>query len=456
MKSNFFWGGSSSAFQYEGAANEGGKGESMYDVKTKMGKADYSTTSNFYHHYKEDISLMAEMGYTSFRMSISWTRIYPNGDDIKVNDEGVQFYNNVFNELKKHNIEPVVTLFHWDIPQSLIERFDGFYGEETVEAFNRYSDTCFDLFGDRVKYWLTLNENNLCLLLPSFFTKTKVKPGDSNYEEFRLKVYHNMNLAHFHATKSCHELVEGGKIGCMIASSMAYPLTPHPGDVLKAQQHNQSTMYDYLDLLSTGQYNHRQTAVFEECNLTIPTDKEFLELSTNPLSKMDFISFSYYFSICVGSEESKENENAETLQIMYEAYKNPKLKESSFGWTIDPLGLRIFMNDIYDRYNLPLLLVENGLGVEDDKLEEDGTIHDPYRVEYLRQHLSEIKDAIELDQVDCFGFLPWGTIDLYSASGNKKKRYGFVYVDYDNDFKRYRKDSFYWYRNVIATNGEEL
>lgn len=467
MKKDFLWGGSTSAFQFEGGANEGGKGESIYDVISKSGEmqigevkfktdADYSTTSDFYHHYKEDIALMAEMGFNGFRMSIAWTRIFPNGDDANYNEEGVKFYNSVFDELIKHGIQPVVTLFHWDMPQSLVERFDGWYGSETVDAFERYCKTCFEQFGDRVKYWLTLNENNLCKLLPCLQTKTKLKASDENFEEFKLKVYHNTNIAHFKAVKLCHEIVKDGKIGCMIASSIAYPMTSHPKDVFEATKHQQNKMYDYLDLLIKGKYNRRDIGEFDNINLTLYKDNSFVELASNDISKIDFISFSYYFSICMQSEENKSNENAATLQIMYQAYENPKLEKSSFGWTIDPLGLRIFMNDVYDRYNLPLLLVENGLGVEDDVLEADGTIHDPYRVEYLRQHINAVKDAVEIDHVDCFGFLPWGCIDLYSASGNKKKRYGFIYVDYDDNFKRYKKDSFYWYKEVIKSNGEKL
>lgn len=467
MRKDFLWGGSTSAFQFEGGANEGGKGESIYDVISKCGEiqlgeiivpcnADYSTTSDFYHHYKEDIALMAEMGFNSFRMSIAWTRIYPNGDDAAYNQEGVNFYNSVFDELVQHGIQPVVTLFHWDIPQSLIDRFDGWYGKETVDAFERYCKTCFELFGDRVKYWLTLNENNLCKLLPCLHTRTKLKAADDGYEEFKLKVYHNTNIAHFKAVKLCHEIVKDGKIGCMLASSLAYPMTSHPKDVFETMKHQQNKMYDYLDLLVRGKYNHRETAEFNDINLTVYKDDSFVELAANQLSKIDFISFSYYFSICMQNEENKTDENANTLQIMYQAYENPKLEKSSFGWTIDPLGLRIFLNDVYDRYNLPLLIVENGLGVEDDVLEADGKVHDPYRVEYLRQHIIEIKNAIEIDHVDCFGYLPWGCIDLYSASGNKKKRYGFIYVDYDDNFKRYKKDSFYWYKEVIKSNGEKL
>ncbi|RDU24625.1 glycoside hydrolase family 1 protein [Anaerosacchariphilus polymeriproducens] len=457
MNKNFLWGGSTSAFQFEGGAKEGGKGESLYDFfsKTKEG-VDYSVTSDFYHHYEEDIELMAEMGFNCFRMSIAWTRLYPNGDDACYNQSGVDFYNRVINKLLHHNIQPVVTLFHWDMPYHLIEKYDGWNGKETVDAFIKYCRTCFELFGDRVKYWLTLNENNLCKLIPFMHTKTKLKSDEEGYEQFKLKVYHNTNVAHFKAVKLCHDLVEDGKIGCMIASSLAYPMTSHPKDVFAAMRHEHSKMYNYLDLLVKGKYNHRECAEFSAAGMSIHQDEEFLLLSSEKKAKIDFISFSYYFSICMHDNDVKIESQAKTMQMMYAAYENPMLEKSSFGWTIDPLGLRIFLNDIYDRYNLPLLIVENGLGVEDDVLETDYSVHDDYRIKYLKQHIIQMKKAIEEDQIDCFGFLPWGCIDLYSASGNKNKRYGFVFVDYDDNYKRYKKDSFYWYKKVIESNAEEL
>lgn len=467
MNKNFLWGGSTSAFQFEGGANEDGKGKSFYDTITELSKKkiedsnqedwmgknkvrDYSVTSDFYHHYKEDISLLAEMGFKSFRMSISWTRIYPNGDG-EINQKGVDFYKKVFKLLKENNIEPVVTLYHWDMPQSLIDRYHGWYGSETVEAFKQYVDTCFKEFGEYVTYWLTLNENNLTLKMPAFGTGIKIDKNDKKYNEFAYTVYHNTNIAHFYAVKKCHEVCPNAKIGCMIASSLAYPLTSDPEDVLLTQKHNQELTYDYLDLLTRGQYTHKNIIKFKEENCDIY--KKDVELFEDPLSKIDFISFSYYFSVCVGSENSAADENAETIQMMYQALSNPKLKKSSFGWTIDPLGLRIIMNELYDRYHLPVMIVENGLGVKDDILTEDKKVHDDYRIEYLKAHISAIIDAVNEDKVDCLGYLPWGCIDLYSASGDRDKRYGFIYVDYEDGLKRYRKDSFYWYKKVIESNG---
>lgn len=468
MKKDFLWGGSTSAFQFEGAWNEDGKGKSIYDTITENSLLnnkknmkddswigsnklrDYSVTSDFYHKYKEDIKLLAEMGFKAFRMSISWTRLYPEGDG-DLNENGIKFYKDVFKTLRDHGIEPVVTLYHWDMPQSLVDRFDGWYGKETVDAFKVYADTCFKEFGLLVKYWLTLNESNLSIQMPTHETRRKLKKDDENYFDLAYTVYHNTNVAHFYAVKRCHELCPHAKIGCMLASSLAYPLTSKPEDVSLAMNHNQTLMYDYLDLLTTGKYTKKNCSKFKKADILIyERDRE---LFTDPQAKIDFISFSYYFSVCMGEKISAIDEDAETLQLMYQAFKNPKLKESTFGWTIDPVGLRILMNDLYDRYQLPVMIVENGLGVKDDILNNDYTVHDDYRIEYLKAHIKEVINAVEQDEVECLGYLPWGCIDLYSASGDPSKRYGFIYVDYTNELKRYKKDSFYWYKKVIESNG---
>lgn len=469
MNKEFLWGGSTSSFQFEGGASEDGKGKSIYDVITENSKhsvdqsleawmgtnkgRDYSITSDFYHHYEEDIKLLAEMGFRAFRMSIAWTRLYPSGDG-SLNQKGVDFYKRVFKLLKEYDIEPVVTLYHWDMPQSLVDRYNGWYGIETVHAFKQYVDTCFQEFGCYVSYWLTLNENNMTLKMPTFGIGKKMTPETEGYKEFSYTIYQNTNIAHFYAVKRCHELLPHAKIGCMIASSLAYPLTSDPEDVFLAQQHNQELTYDYLDLLCKGGYTSKNIKQFEEAGWQGYRHEE--ALFKHEKAKIDFISFSYYYSVCVGKESNAINENAETLQMMYQALKNPKLKQSSFGWTIDPLGLRILMNDLYDRYNLPLMIVENGLGVKDDNLTHDKKVHDDYRIAYLKQHIQAIMDAVDKDNVECLGYLPWGCIDLYSASGDKDKRYGFIYVDYEDGLKRYRKDSFYWYQKVIESNGKEL
>ena len=451
----FLWGGSTSAFQFEGGGNEGGKGQSIYDAREAKSGITYSIASDFYHRYREDIALMAEMGFTAFRMSIAWTRIIPDGEG-PVNEEGIAFYRSVFSELKNHGIEPVVTLFHWDMPLALVEKYDGWFGEETLRAFERYCHVCFEHFGDLVHYWLTLNENNLGLMIPSMFSSKKRSSQDPDYEVYRWTSYHHTILAHFAAVRACHKMLPGASIGCMMASALAYPLSPDPRDVRAAQVHNETVNWDEIELLTSGRYNAHMLRAMESAGVDLKIAADHAQLMLDSTSKMDFISFSYYYSVCMRDGENKANEDAETVQMMYSAYANPCLEKSSFGWTIDPMGLRIFMNELYDRFGLPVMVVENGLGVKDDVLNEDGTVHDDYRIAYLREHIDAVNKTRFEDGVPVLGYLPWGCIDLYSASGDRTKRYGFVYVDFDGGLSRYRKDSFYWYRDVIASDGENL
>lgn len=455
MDSNFLWGGSTSAFQFEGGGNENGKGKSIYDIREEKTGVPYSKASDFYHHYKEDIALMAEMGFNSFRMSISWSRILPEGEG-EVNQEGISFYKDVFQELNKYGIQPVVTLFHWDMPYALVEKYDGFGSKKTLEAFKRYCDICFKEFGDDVKLWLTLNENNLGLLIPSMYSNQKRTKEDPDFYDYQWKSYHNTVMAHFYAVKKCHEMIPDAKIGCMMASSLAYPLSSDPRDVFAANKHNQKLNWDEMDLFTMGKYNHHMLDIMKQQKVELEITEEEKKLMQSSDSKMDFISFSYYFSVCMRDGENKNNEDATTIQMLYVAYENPCLKKSSFGWTIDPKGLRIFMNELYDRYHLPVMIVENGLGVKNDVLNEDGTVHDPYRIEYLKEHIKEVIHTVDEDHVPVMGYLPWGCIDLLSASGDRSKRYGFIYVDYDDQYKRYKKDSFYWYKEVINTNGQKV
>ena len=463
MNEEFLWGGSTSSFQFEGGAFEDGKGKSIYDVITENSKhnvdqsfeawmgankvRDYSITSDFYHHYEEDIKLLAEMGFRAFRMSIAWTRLYPDGDG-SLNQKGVDFYKRVFKLLKKSGIEPVVTLYHWDMPQSLVDRYNGWYGIETVHAFKQYVDTCFQEFGCYVSYWLTLNENNMTLKMPTFGIGKKMTPETVGYKEFSYTIYHNTNIAHFYAVKRCHEILPHAKIGCMIASSLAYPLTSDPEDVFLAQQHNQELTYDYLDLLCKGEYTSKNIKQFEKDGWHGYRHEE--ALFKDEKAKIDFISFSYYRSSIVSAGSKVDHMGGEP---------NPYLKKTQWGAGIDPLGIRYCLNEIYDRYQKPLFVIENGMGAVD--ILENGKIHDYYRIKYVAEHLKQLRDAIVIDKVPCFGYTMWGCTDLISlASGQMKKRYGFIYVDM-NDYgqgslQRYRKDSFYWYKKVIKTNGSDL
>ena len=462
MSGDFLWGGSTSSFQFEGGADEGGKGKSVYQQEGLP--LDVSQASDFYHHWREDIELLAEMNFTAFRMSIAWTRIFPNGDDAEPNRDGIRFYRDVFQCLRDYGIRPVVTLFHWDLPLSLSERFGGWLGSETVDAFMRYARTCFEEFGDLVADWLTLNEDNLCLMMAGFQVNGPASFGPrapklTKADEYR--ILHHTVLAHLGAVSLCHKLCPSARIGCMLASSLAYPLTPAPADVMAALRHNQSTMYDFLDVCAHGSYNARMLAAMGEAGFE-PDMGAFSGAGFDDAqAKMDFISFSYYFSVCMQAEQPKVAEDLDgqllTVQTMFQSADNPCLKKSSFGWTIDPVGLRILMNDLYDRYGLPLMVVENGLGVRDDVLTEDGRVHDDYRIAYLKAHIEQLEAAVVEDHVPVLGYLPWGCIDLLSASGDASKRYGFVYVDFEAlGMPRYRKDSFAWYAKVIASRGANL
>lgn len=456
MSTRFLWGGSTSAFQFEGGGHEGNKGLSLYDIREKKTGIKYSLTSDFYHHYHEDIKLIHEMGFSAFRMSIAWTRIYPTGIESKPNMEGIQFYQNVFKELKKYNIEPVVTLFHWDMPQYLIDNYNGFYSSEIIDIFSKYVETCFTYFGKYVKYWLTLNENNLGLLIPWMYFKDKDEIPENKRKQVAWEAYKNSVLCHFKAVSLCHEMLPQAKIGNMTASAFAYPLTPKPKDVFATQKHNQETMWNDLSWLTTGKIPLELKVALNkkgvDCSLS-DDEKQICDAQDN---KIDFISFSYYFSLCMRDKHDQKDTNAETMQMLYQAYYNPYLKRTSFGWQVDPLGLRIFMKELYSRYRLPMMIVENGCGVTDEKITADHPIHDDYRIKYLGAHIKEVVNTRDVDKLPVIGYLPWGCIDLYSAGGDYHKRYGFVYVDFENDLKRYKKDSFAWYKKVIASDGRDL
>lgn len=456
MDKSFLWGGSTSAFQFEGGGHEGRKGKSIYDIREEKTQVKYSVTSDFYHHYKEDIALMAEMGFSAFRMSIAWTRLYPTGVEETPNFEGIKFYQDVFQELKKNKIEPVVTLFHWDMPQYLVEKYDGFKSREIITYFERYAETCFKEFGQYVKYWLTLNENNLAMMIPWMYIKDKNNYPKEEHAQLAWDCYYHSILCHFKAVKRGHELLPNAKFGNMTASAIAYPLTPKPEDVLATQKHNQRTMWDDLDILTSGEINPSFKQRMADERVVINISDEDRELMADSNAKIDFISFSYYFSLCTQAAENRNNSEAETMQMLYQGFYNPYLSRTSFGWQIDPLGIRIFMNEAYSRYHLPLLVVENGIGVVDEVLTKDKRVHDDYRIDYLAKHIHQIIKTVDEDKTPVLGFLPWGCIDLYSASGNYNKRYGFVYVDFEDDLARYKKDSFWWYKKVIASNGKEL
>jgi 6-phospho-beta-glucosidase len=472
----FLWGGATAANQCEGAYNEGGKGLSTADILTSGSRttprritpvleegAYYPSHEaiDFYHRYKEDIKLFAEMGFKVFRMSIAWTRIFPNGDDAEPNEEGLKFYDNVFAELKKYNIEPLVTISHYEAPYNLTKKYNGWANRKVIDFYVKYCETIFKRYRDVVKYWLTFNEINALTMPFGTFIAGAIMPegngeltnSESNNEQIRYQALHHQLVASAKAVKLGHEINKNFKIGCMIAYMCTYPLTCKPEDVLLAQQKDNLSNFLCSDVQVRGAYPGFAKRYFKENNINIVMEED--DEKTLKEGCVDFYTFSYYMSNCISSDPNQE-EIGGNLSM---GLKNPYLKASDWGWQIDPKGLRWSLNNIYNRYQIPIMVVENGLGAV-DTVEADGSINDDYRIEYLREHIKEMKEAIA-DGVDLIGYTTWGCIDLVSAStGEMEKRYGFIYVDKDNEgkgtLKRIPKKSFYWYKKVIETNGEEL
>ncbi|GAA0180123.1 glycoside hydrolase family 1 protein [Clostridium sediminicola] len=468
----FLWGGAVAANQCEGAWNIGGKGVSTADVATGgtvdkhreytdgVIKGKYYPSHeaiDLYHHYKEDIALLAEMGFKCFRTSIAWTRIFPNGDETEPNEEGLKFYDNLFNECLKYGIEPVVTISHYEMPYALVEKYGAWRNRKLVDFFINYCEAIFTRYKDKVKYWMTFNEINVVTLHPFIPAGIKFNEGE-NKEQVCYQAAHHQFVASAKAVKLGHEINPNFKIGCMLLYPLFYPETCNPKDV-QATNEMLNKHYFFSDVQVRGSYPNSMMRYFERNDIYIETEAGDEEILRE--GKVDYLAFSYYMSLVVNSKVMDNNTSEKNLGgNMLGGIENPYLEASEWGWQIDPLGLRISLNNLYDRYQVPLFIVENGLGAV-DKVEEDGSINDDYRIDYLRKHIVEMKKAVTNDGVDLMGYTPWGCIDLISAStGEMKKRYGFIYVDKDNDgngtLERSRKKSFYWYKNVIKTNGEEL
>lgn len=466
----FLWGGALAANQAEGASFEGGKGLTTVDViphgaqrlAIKVGlekrfelREDEFYPSHqaidFYHRYKEDIALMAEMGFTVFRTSIAWSRIYPKGDELTPNAEGIAFYQDVFRECKKHNIEPLVTLCHFDVPMHLVREYGSWRNRKMVDFFTRYARTCFEAFDGLVKYWLTFNEINILLHSPFSGAGLVFEQGEDQ-AQVKYQAAHHELLASALATKSAHEVNPDNQVGCMLAGGNFYPRTCKPEDVWAALEKDRENLF-FIDVQARGAYPSYTRRLFAEKGITIAMEQGDAEILKNTV---DFVSFSYYASRCASAEMNENNSSAANV---VKSLKNPHIQLSEWGWGIDPLGLRITMNMMYDRYQKPLFLVENGLGARDE-INGQGEIVDDYRISYLREHIRAMGEAIA-DGIPVMGYTSWGCIDLVSAStGEMSKRYGFVYVDRDDSGKgtlaRTRKQSFYWYQKVIASNGADL
>ena len=454
---NFLWGASSSAFQIEGGWDEDGKGMTVADFnsfKRSDKQADSKVASDFYHHWKEDIDLMKEMGMKAYRFSLSWARIIPDGDG-EVNQKGIDFYNQVIDYLIANGIQPLVTLYHFDLPYALVEKYNGWECRDCAYAFERYARVCYKAFGDRVKYWQMINEQNLMIRVNN--RMNIYVEDDWEADRMRAQMDYHMFLGHALAVNACHELVEGGKAAPAVSSTCTYPLTNKPEDVWAALGKDRENMM-FIDVQARGYYPNYAKKFFEKKHITLDLTEEDERILRE--NTVDYISFSYYSSRCITTQENV----GETIGNAFKGTKNPYLPSSQWGWQIDPLGLRITMNTLYDRYQKPLFIVENGLGAKDELIpdgEGSYTVEDDYRIEYLQAHIKAFKAAVEEDGVELLGYTPWGCIDLVSAStGEMSKRYGFIYVDRGDDgggsYKRYRKKSFYWYKQVIESNGENL
>lgn len=469
----FLWGGATAANQLEGGFYEGNKGLNIADVlpggkkrldvlqtpgfdwKVDLKKYRYPNHLgiDFYHRYKEDIALFAEMGFKTFRLSIAWTRIFPNGDELEPNEEGLAFYDRVFDELEKYDIEPIVTLSHYEMPVYLVKEYGGWRNREVITFFERYVKTVLSRFKDRVKYWLTFNEINSGLMMPIMGLGFTIEKEEDRYQS-TFQAFHHQFVASAIAVKAAHKINPDSKVGCMLLYAPVYSIDANPENEMYALEESRIFNNFCGDVQVRGEYPRFINRYFKKHNIELDIHDGDLELIKE--GTVDFVSLSYYMS-----RTDKKDRRPEEVGPgnMIGGVKNPFLEVSDWGWEIDPTGLRISLNELYDRYQVPLFVVENGLGAY-DKVEEDGTINDDYRIDYIRKHIQAMGEAIE-DGVDLMGYTSWGCIDLVSAStGEMSKRYGYIYVDLDDEgngtLERKRKKSFYWYKNVIKTNGEEL
>lgn len=461
---DFLWGGAIAANQAEGAYLENGKGLDIsnrypngikHDIDRNLVDGKYYPNHqaiDFYHTYKDDLKLMAEMGFKVFRTSIHWSRIFPKGDELEPNQEGLRFYDDLFAEMKRLGIEPVITMSHYETPVHLVEKYGSWRNKKMIDFWLRYCDVLFERYGDIVNHWMTFNEINNMRRMPGaaggiYFEKDEL----GNKEQVVYQASHNMFVAHAKTIKLAREKGIQGKVGCMLSLSNTYPNTCNPEDVFDTMQLRRRSLF-FGDVMIRGEYPSYIWRLFEENNITLDTTDEELELIKTYTS--DFLGMSYYRTSTHKFGNPFHGDTGGDQGI-----PNPYLETTPWEWQIDPLGLRFTLNELNDRYRVPIFVVENGLG-QIDNVEEDGKIHDQYRIDYIHAHLLNINEAIK-DGVNVLGYTYWGPIDIISAgTGEMKKRYGFIYVDLNNEGngtrKRIRKDSFEWYKQVIETNGAVL
>lgn len=482
---SFLWGGATADFQYEGGFGEGGRGLLTRDYETDGNQVqprqitltmpDGSRTSvnssffmcepfpkgakptifddqyypshqavDFYHHWREDIALMAEMGFGVFRFSITWSRIFPTGDETMPNEEGLKFYEDVVDELLAHGIQPLITICHDEVPAYLAEKYNGWESRHVIDCYLNLCRALFERIGTKCKYWLTFNEINA---IAGYIATGSPKTDPQTH----YRCIHHMFVASALAVKMGHEMMPGSMFGTMYASSEVYPATCNPDDVMRRMQFRHMTQF-FSDVMAQGYYPYYAQDIFRRLDVNssefiLDGDAEMLAAGT-----LDYVTFSYYRSAIIHAGDELKRLGGDT--------NNPYLTSSDWGWPIDPVGLRYVMNELYDRYRKPIFIVENGLGAIDE-MQPDGTVDDQYRIDYLRDHLREMAKAICIDGVECLGYTMWGCTDLVSLStGEMAKRYGFVYVDMDDKgngtLKRSKKKSFDWFKQVCATGGDSL
>ena len=472
LRKDFLWGGATAANQAEGGYLEGGRGVANVDL-LPAGPDRYEVTTgdkkmlefddnyfypakegiDMYHRFKEDIALFAEMGFKVYRFSIAWSRIFPKGDEKEPNEEGLKFYDELIDELLKYGIEPLVTISHFDCPVHLIKEYGSWRNKKMIGFFENLVTVLFNRYKGKVKYWLTFNEINMLLHRPFMGAGIVFEEGE-NRDQVKYQAAHNELVASALATKIGHEVDENNMIGCMLLGGATYPYTPNPDDVFEAYLNDRKN-YFFTDVHVRGEYPNYAIKEMERLGIELETTEKEMKLLKE--HTVDFVSFSYY-STKVASTDPEILKNTTSANDI-SSIKNPYLKASDWGWQVDPKGLRYTLNQIYDRYQKPLFIVENGYGAKDELV--NGTVEDDYRIDYLRDHIKALKDAVELDGVDLLGYTTWGPIDLVSAgTGQMSKRYGFIYVDRDDegngDLRRYKKKSFDWYKKVIESNGEVL
>ncbi|AXN33827.1 glycoside hydrolase family 1 protein [Vibrio coralliilyticus] len=455
---HFLWGGAIAANQVEGSFDLDGKGLSTSDMLPNGILSPHQTRQqrtegikdlaiDFYQRYPEDIALFNEMGFNCLRLSIAWTRIFPNGDESEPNEEGLAYYDRIFDELAKHDITPFVTLSHYEMPYALVENYGGWASRKLIGFFERYARTVFERYQNKVKLWLTFNEINMSLHAPF----TGVGLAEEASEQAIYQAIHHQLVANAKAVKLCHEIIPDAKIGNMLLGALNYPYTCNPDDVIAAMQENNKWLF-FGDVQTRGRYPGYMLRYFREKGIEI--DMQSGDVEELASASVDFISFSYYASGCA-SADPKQKE----VGNIVDSVPNPYLEKSQWGWLIDPKGLRILLNFLYDRYQKPLFIVENGLGARDE-INANGEIEDDYRIAYLNDHLVQAREAV-LDGVELMGFTSWGPIDLVANStAEMSKRYGYIYVDRHDDgsgtLERKRKKSFFWYQDVIRTHGASL